>query len=236
MKDVKGSQQFFLTPGHPCSYLPDREARTLFLDPRDTVSAAVYQGLAERGFRRSGGHLYRPHCENCRACVPSRIPVEQFIPRRRHRRVLRINADLEVRIEAGEYSSTHYDLYARYIAARHADGDMYPPSRDQFRSFLLSQWSDTRFLCSYLAGRLVAVAVLDRQPAGLAAVYTFFDPELSERSLGVFSILRQIDHCRTLGVPHLYLGYWIRDAQKMRYKVDYRPVELLVQGRWVRLS
>ncbi|MEZ5550399.1 MAG: arginyltransferase [Pseudomonadales bacterium] len=236
MKDQTGSHQFFLTPGHPCSYLPGREARTLFLDPRDTVSAEIYQGLAERGFRRSGGHLYRPHCEHCRACVPARIPVDGFMLRRRHRRVMRVNADLEVRIEAGAYNPIHYELYARYISARHADGDMYPPSQDQFRSFLLSQWSNTRFLCSYLEERLVAVAVMDEQPAGFAAVYTFFDPLLSDRSLGVFSILSQIDHCRRMGVPHLYLGYWIRDAQKMRYKVDYRPVELLVQGRWVRLS
>ena len=235
MKDEIGARQFYLTPGHPCSYLPDREARTLFLDPRDLITPQLYQELAERGFRRSGGHLYRPHCAACTACVPSRIPLEVFAPRRRHRRVRQLNQDLVVRVQAGTFSIEFYQLYARYIAARHGDGDMYPPSQDQFRSFLLSQWADTQFLCVYLEDRLVSVGVMDETPAGLSAIYTFFDPDFDARSLGVFTILSQIDLCRHRGRPHLYLGYWIRESQKMHYKTDYRPVELFVQGCWIQV-
>jgi arginine-tRNA-protein transferase len=235
MKDEIGKRQFYLTPAHPCSYLPGREAQTLFLDPRDTINQALYQGLAEHGFRRSGGHLYRPHCKDCQACIPTRIPVERFEPRRNQRRVASKNEDLDIRFEPAIFSGRYYALYERYIHGRHQDGDMYPPTSDQFRSFLLSQWSNSVFLNCYLDGELVSVAVTDQQPTGLSAIYTFFDPALNERSLGTFSILKQIEHCRALGIPHLYLGYWIRESRKMRYKIDYRPVELFMDGRWTTL-
>jgi arginine-tRNA-protein transferase len=235
VKDELGERQFYLTPEHPCSYLPGRGAQTLFLDPRDTISSDLYQALTEHGFRRSGGHLYRPHCGDCTACVPTRIPVAEFLPRRTQRRVLARNADLTLRIEPAVFSSRYYDLYAHYIQGRHQDGDMFPPSSDQFRSFLLSQWSNSVFLCCYLGDELLAVAVTDQQPRGLSAIYTFFDPGFAERSLGTFAILQQINLCRDSNLPHLYLGYWIRDSRKMRYKVDYRPVELFLSGRWTRL-
>jgi len=235
VKDELGKKQFYLTPSHPCSYLPGRQARTLFLDPRETIHPPLYQMLTEHGFRRSGGHLYRPRCDGCQACVPTRIPVESFVPRRSQRRVLRRNGDIAIHVEPAVFNRRYYDLYVRYIQARHRDGDMYPPSADQFRSFLLSQWSNGIFLCSYLDDVLIAVAVCDQLPQGLSAIYTFFDPEQAERSLGTWSILQQIELCRRSGLDHLYLGYWIRDSRKMRYKLDFRPVELFIDGRWTPL-
>lgn len=235
MKEELGSRQFYLTPSHPCSYLPHREAQTLFLDPRDTIDENLYQALAKQGFRRSGSHLYRPHCQDCQACIPTRIPVATFSPRRSQRRVLAKNGDLTLQVEPATFQQRYYELYASYLHGRHQDGDMYPPSIDQFRSFLLSQWSDTQFLCTYLDDELLAVAVTDQQPSGMSAIYTFFDPSHASRSLGVFSVLSQIEYCRSLDLPHLYLGYWIRDSAKMRYKTDYRPVELFVSGRWANL-
>ena len=236
VKDEPGSRQFFITPSHRCSYLPDRQANTLFLDPRETITPAVYERLAEQGFRRSGGHLYRPHCRECQACVPTRIPVAEFQPRRRQRRVSARNADLRVVEEPAVFSEQSYQLYARYIAGRHRDGDMFPPSPDQFRSFLLSPWSNTVFLSFYAGTELVCVAVTDRQPTGLSAIYSFFDPAMPERSLGVLAILEQIRYCREADLPHLYLGYWIRESQKMRYKSDYRPLQLFTHGRWLTLT
>lgn len=233
MQDELGDKQFFLTPAHACSYLPRREARTLFFDPRETITTHTYQQLTENGFRRSGSHMYRPHCKACNACVPSRIVAPDFQPRRQQRRVLRRNTDVHTEVADATYRQNTYDLYARYIVGRHPDGDMYPPSPDQFRSFLLSQWANTLFLNAYLDDALVAVAVTDYHPGGLSAIYTFFDPDLPERSLGVLSILKQIELCRDLDLAYLYLGYWIRDCGKMRYKTDYRPVELLVNNRWV---
>lgn len=237
MKQEIGQRQFFVTPPHPCSYLPKRQANTLFLDPREPVTAELYSTLTEIGFRRSGGHLYRPHCQTCQACVPTRIPVASFRPRRHQRRAWRANDDLTLVVQPAQYRPEFYALYARYIGDRHRDGDMYPPSTDQFRSFLLSQWAETRFFCLYDAdGRLMSVAVTDLQPDGVSAIYTFYEPDDDKRSLGVVSVLHQIEYCRNEGLEHVYLGYWIKDAQKMRYKTDYRPVQMFVNNRWVTLD
>ena len=119
---------------------------------------------------------------------------------------------------------------------RHTDGDMYPATEDQFKSFLLSAWADTFFICAYDGERLLSVAVTDQLTDGLSAVYTFFEPTEAARSLGGFSILQQIEMCKTLGLSHLYLGYWIKESQKMAYKSQYRPLQMFIDGRWVTLS
>jgi len=141
--------------------LAEYSARTLFLDPRETVSQRLYAILSASGFRRSGSHLYRPHCEGCQACVPVRVPVGAFEWTRRFKRVAAANADLRIAIEPPAFTPAYFELYARYIEGRHWDGDMYPPSEDQFRSFLLCNWSRTAFLTMYDGGRLIALAVTD---------------------------------------------------------------------------
>lgn len=236
MSQALGDKQFFVTPAHDCSYLAERQATTLFLDPSERVSAQTYQILSQNGFRRSGKYLYRPHCGACQACMATRVPVAKFAPRRSQRRIARANADLSIAIEPAEYSQPHYELYARYVAGRHQEGEMFPPSVEQYQTFLLDSWSDTLFVCSYLDDQLVAVAVTDRQPDGLSAIYTYFEPTLPRRSLGVHSILQQIQLCRDWQLRYLYLGYWIRDSAKMAYKTDYRPIEILTDNRWLTLS
>lgn len=235
MNDELSSKQFYLTPTHPCSYLDDRQARTLFLDPRDTIDPYLYGALTRNGFRRSGSHLYRPHCDGCQACVPVRLPVAEFVWKRRFRRALSHNQDLDLRIARATYTPEYYGLYARYIEQRHGDGDMHPPSPEQFRSFLLSNWGRTAFLVLSLAGRPVAVAVSDLLPDGLSAIYTFFEPALQARGLGTYAVLRQIQLCQERNLDYLYLGYWIKDCAKMRYKIDFRPAELFVNNRWVAM-
>ena len=225
--------QFFLTPKHPCSYLNRNNAQTLFFDPRQIITSDIYQTLTDQGFRRSGSHLYRPHCGSCSACVPTRVPVEQFQMKRSQKRIVRRNTDIELRIEEATFSRRHYHLYERYISLRHADGDMYPASEDQYRSFLLSPWSNSVFLSLYQDNRLMSVAVTDKQANGLSAIYTFFEPNEAARSLGVLSILKQIELCQHLDLPYLYLGYWIKDCDKMSYKRQYRPTELFVNNQWV---
>lgn len=231
-----GQVQFFLTPKHPCSYLNRNSAQTLFFDPRQVVTPDIYQALTDQGFRRSGSHLYRPHCGSCQACIPTRLPVAQFKPRRSQRKVMRRNQDLHVRIEEAAFSRRHFHLYERYISLRHADGDMYPASEDQYRSFLLSPWSNSLFVSLYDRDRLLSVAVTDKQPRGLSAIYTFFEPLEERRSLGVFSILKQIELCQDWDIPHLYLGYWIKDCEKMSYKTQYRPAELYINNGWIPLT
>ena len=228
--------RFYATQPHPCSYLPDEQATTLFLDPSQPMDGQVYAQLSGLGFRRSGDHLYRPHCQNCQACIPARIPVDQFKPNRQQRKILKRNADLCVTSVKPHFSEENYDLYLRYIETRHADGDMYPPSREQFGTFLVSKLAFSRFLEFRLEEQLLAVAVTDILPNGLSAVYTFFDPQHDHRSLGRYAILWQIGEAARLGLHALYLGYWIKNCRKMSYKIEYRPIELLTNQRWTALS
>ncbi|RUR38008.1 arginyltransferase [Vreelandella populi] len=226
--------RFFLTVPHICSYLPHKEATTLFLDPQESPGRGVYDSLSLLGFRRSGRHLYRPHCENCNACRSVRIPVEQFTANRSQRKVWRRNADITTRIVPARYEARHYALYAEYIRQRHADGDMYPPSREQYQTFLTLSEPYAYLLEMYLGEELVAVSAFDQLEHGLSAIYTFFGvgDTLDRRSLGTLAVLKLIELCVEKSLPHLYLGYWIEECRKMRYKQDFSPTELLDGGHW----
>lgn len=225
---------FYATPPHQCSYLDDREAITLFADPRYPKNNALYAVLSARGFRRSGEHLYQPHCPDCSACVPIRVPVAEFRPRRQQRRTWQQNRDLQVRVRPARYKREHFDLYRRYIAARHAGGGMDDPTPDSYMNFLTASWADTIFMEYRLDGALLAVSVSDRLPDALSAVYTFFDPDSSQRSLGRYAILQQIHMAHDTGRQWLYLGYWIAACRKMSYKTEYQPLEYLRRGEWRR--
>jgi arginyl-tRNA--protein-N-Asp/Glu arginylyltransferase len=231
LRDLK----VYTTYPHSCSYLEDQEATTLFVDPRTAVDASLYSKLSVLGFRRSGSHLYRPHCGNCNACIPARVPVNRFSPSRGQRRVWRNNQDIVIKPVSSIREQQFFDLYQRYIDARHRDGDMYPPARDQYESFLSDEWGVTRFFGLYLADELAGVAVCDTLEDGLSAIYTFFEPDLDKRSLGTHAILWQLELAKQEGLQYLYLGYWIRECRKMSYKIQYRPLELFVNGRWVDL-
>jgi arginine-tRNA-protein transferase len=223
---------FFATPAHDCSYLPDREATTMFVDPRAKVDKRLYSQLTALGFRRSGSHYYRPHCEQCNACVPVRLRVEDFSPDRNQRRILKKNADLNCRMVRASFTERYYQLYAHYIEERHADGDMYPPSREQFTSFLVEGATDSWFLEILEGDRLIGLAAVDQLDDGLSAIYTVFDPACEHRSLGTFAVLWQIEEARRLGLSYLYLGYWIAECKKMNYKTRFRPIEALRDGHW----
>ena len=223
---------FFATPAHDCSYLPDREATTMFVDPRAEIDKKLYSQLTALGFRRSGSHYYRPHCESCSACVPVRLKVDDFQPDRSQRRVLKKNADLECKLVPATYSERYYRLYAHYIEERHQDGDMYPPTREQFTSFLVEGSTDSWFLEIILGDELIGLAAIDLLDDGLSAIYTVFAPEYEHRSLGTFAVLWQVEEAKAKELPHLYLGYWIKDCKKMSYKTRYRPIEALQDGQW----
>jgi arginine-tRNA-protein transferase len=200
------------------------------------MDVQVYAELSEMGFRRSGDHLYRPHCQRCSACIPARIPANALLPSRQQKRIIKRNADLKVQAVRAGFTEEYYSLYATYIEKRHADGDMYPPSREQFNTFLVRDLPFSRFYEFRLDGRLLAVAVTDVLPNGLSAVYTFYDPNEERRSLGRYAILWQVAEAARLGLKAVYLGYWIKNCRKMNYKTEYRPIELLVSQRWITLS
>jgi leucyl-tRNA---protein transferase len=230
LKDIR----LFTTQSHACSYLPHEQAQTLFIDPEFKVDQAYNTRLSEIGFRRSGSHVYRPNCKNCQQCVSCRVLVRSFIPGPRYKRVLKRNADLVVSQVDDIAGDEYYLLYKHYISVRHDDGDMYPATREQYGSFLMNQCEGTRYYeIRRQSGQLLGLMVSDRLDNALSAVYTFYDPLEEKRSLGTFAILWQIAEARRLGLSYLYLGYWIRDSRKMRYKTEYRPLEMLVRQRWV---
>ncbi|MBT5064355.1 MAG: arginyltransferase [Gammaproteobacteria bacterium] len=232
LKDIK----LFTTQSHACSYLPGEEARTLFIDPEYEVSTEFHTHLSEIGFRRSGAHMYRPHCSNCQHCVASRVIVERFTLNKRFRRILRRNEDLKVEVVDSIATDEYYVMYEKYINERHSDGDMYPASREQFESFLVQACESTLFYRISSGERLVAVMITDLLSNGLSAVYTFYNINEQKRSLGNYAILWQIEEARRRNLPYVYLGYWIRDCDKMNYKLEYRPIELLLNQRWTKLT
>jgi arginyl-tRNA--protein-N-Asp/Glu arginylyltransferase len=228
--------KLYATHEHPCSYLKDRSATTIFVDPTLTLDGHIYSELSDFGFRRSGKHIYRPNCRACHACIPVRIPVDEFEPTRAQKRCWKRNQDVSTTVINSITSDEHYDLYARYIEQRHSDGDMYPPSREQYEDFLSAEWGVTRYLEFRVHDKLIGVAVSDQLDQGLSAIYTFFAPDEAGRSLGVLAVLRQIELAKQLKLPYVYLGYWIRDCTKMRYKTQYRPLQMFVNNHWLTFS
>lgn len=228
--------QFYLTASYPCSYLDGREARSQVATPAGLIDTSLFSELARVGFRRSGLYVYRPRCDGCHACTPARIPVEQFQLRRSQRRCLTRNADIRIAARPLAFDESHYQLYRRYQAARHSGGGMDRDDRDQYRAFLLTSRVDSLLLEFTLGDEIVMVSLVDRLLDGLSAVYTFFEPTLAKRSLGVFNILTQIEWTQRMGLDYAYLGYWIEASPKMSYKADYTPVEVLRDGQWQTLE
>jgi len=232
LQELFGSLRFFVTPPHPCSYLEGREAITVFLDPKADISMTHYTHLARLGFRRSGEHVYRPQCENCDLCIPVRIPVNKFTPSRSQSRCYKRNQDLTMHIRDAEFDPEHFNLYQRYMKSRHAGGGMDSDDPESYLHVIQSRWSDTCLMEFHQRDKLFAVAVIDIFSDGLSAVYTFYEPEQIQRSLGVFAILSEIQYAREQGLDWLYLGFWNPESPKMAYKSLYRPIEILSGNQW----
>jgi arginine-tRNA-protein transferase len=228
--------RLFRTAPHPCSYKDNETATTIFVDPELTINQNLNSTLSELGYRRSGAHLYRPGCDHCQACVSCRLPVHEFNPSKRFQRILHRNKDLRVvkshSLEGGEA----YALYKDYINKRHSDGDMFPATYEQYEAFILKKTEGSRYYSFFLEDKLLAVSVTDILDHGLSAVYTFFDPEQQRRSLGNFVILWQIQQVITMKLDYLYLGYWIKGCPKMHYKSTFRPLEMLIEGKWITVK
>lgn len=226
------SVPLWLTAEHACSYLDDRFAQSAVIDPDFPLDTLLYSRLIEQGFRRSGNQVYKPYCHGCMACVPTRIPVAEFLPDRKQKRCMKRNAQTQVRIKPAEFDPRHFDLYRRYQAMRHDKGEANSVSPQEYMQFLGSSWCDTWFVEFSIADKLAAVAVVDVLDHALSAVYTFFEPEFANYSPGVFAVLWQIEQAGQLNLDYLYLGFWIKDCRKMSYKNQYQPLFGLLDQQW----
>jgi len=224
--------QFYTTAEYPCSYLAGRAARSQVAAPTHLIDSTTYDELVRKGFRRSGLFTYRPHCDQCQACLPIRVDVSAFRPTRTQRRTQMRQEPFQIHITGLRWDDEHFALYERYQTRRHPGAGMDDDMQTQYRQFLLTSRVDTRLIeFRSQDDHLHAVSVIDVLEDGLSAVYTYFDPDV-RGSLGTWVILWQIDQCRRLGLPWLYLGYWIPESRKMAYKSSFRPFQVLKSGVW----
>lgn len=228
--------QFYATSPYPCSYLENRQARSQVATPTHLIDTELYSQLVRLGFRRSGIFTYRPHCDACQACVPVRLAAAELTPNRSQRRSLKRHGNLVAREMPLAFIDEHFALYTRYQAARHAGGGMDEDGQEQYAHFLLQSRVDTRLVEFSEDGIPRMVSLIDVLDDGLSSVYTFFDPDTPAASYGTYNILWQAAQCTALGLPYLYLGYWIAKCHKMAYKARFQPIEGFVDGQWQTLA
>ena len=230
--------QFFITAASPCPYLPGRFERKVFTHLIGMDARHLNNQLSLGGFRRSQNIAYRPACDGCAACVSVRVCVNQFTPSRSHRRTLSRNSDIVGRDVRSKATSEQYSLFRGYIDARHSDGGMADMTVLDFAAMVDDTFVDSRLIEYRLVSQdderpLVAAVLIDVLDDGISMIYSFYEPDLARRSLGTFMILDQIARARRLGLPYVYLGYWIKGSQKMSYKADFQPQERLTADGWV---
>jgi arginine-tRNA-protein transferase len=228
--------QFYLTAPYPCSYLPNKEARSQVATPAFLITPQVYSELVQYGFRRSGTFSYRPRCDSCRECVPVRVVITDFTSTRSQRRSWKKHLGMEISLHGLVEQEEHFALYQRYQNSRHRDGGMDDNDPEQYRSFLLQSHVDSMLVEFREHGVLRMVSLIDMLADGVSAVYTFYDPDIAGSSFGTFNVLWQIELCRKLQLPYLYLGFWIEQSQKMAYKANFQPLQGLKNGSWQTIN
>jgi len=233
---LKRPHFFFTTAPLPCPYLSGRLERKIVTELSGPDAEGLHESLSRAGFRRSHSIAYTPACPGCNACVPVRIVVDDFTPNRTMRKVLRANADLTASPQPPRSTAEQFRLFARYQESRHTGGDMALMGFYDYRSMIEDTPIETNVVEFRTADSTLRAAVLtDRVSDGLSAVYSYYDPDHVGESLGTYMILWMIDEARRLGLPYVYLGYWIAESRKMSYKTRFAPLEAFGPGGWYKL-
>jgi arginine-tRNA-protein transferase len=246
-RPIREAPQFYLTAPSPCPYLPGREERKVFTHLVGAKARELNDLLTHGGFRRSQTIAYRPACETCRACVSVRVIVDEFVASRGDRKTMRHNDDLIGASVPNKPTSEQYSLFRRYLDVRHPEGGMAEMTVLDYAMMVEDSHVDTNVVeyrrrgpDSGITGKgegdIVAIGLTDRMADGLSMVYSFYDPAETRRSLGTFMILDHIERCRKLGLPYLYLGYWVQGSPKMDYKARFLPQERLMGRGWERVD
>lgn len=218
-----------------CSYLADENSNSIFLDPEHEPDNHLINTLHLNGFRRSGQLIYRPHCQSCQQCMSCRVINDQFQLSKNQKKAMSRNKELTMHWRPSGLYPEHFELYQRYINDRHKDGSMYPASQEQYQGFIVEGVGNHKFLEFFDADKkLVACCVVDFFDDGLSAVYSYYDPDLAPKSVGRFIIVSLILLSQQYNLPHTYLGYWIQDSDKMRYKQEYQPLQIFNGSQWIQ--
>ena len=236
MSNAHNPIKLFETVVEECPYLEGQESASILIDPDEQVKPALFALLSKSGFRRSGNMLYTPKCPSCSACVSVRIPTLLFTLSRSQKRVWRKNTDLKVTIEDVRFKQEHFDLYLKYQHHRHPESSMCDADPKKYTSFIESDFSASKFICFYHGEELIGISVIDQFDGGISAVYTFFNPQYSNRSLGTYAILYLTKLARLRGIPYVYLGYWVDQSKKMDYKRKFAPLEGYSARKWSPLE
>ncbi len=248
----KDFPEFYLTRPQPCPYLPDRQERKLFTHLGSEKSVSQFNFLHQDGFRRSQTIAYRPHCDGCAACVSVRIAVEDFKLSKSQKRVWNLNKNLQVLRGDAHSSAEQYALFKDYVETRHGDGGMADMSLFDYQAMIEDSLVDS-FVVEYrrqqsaaategsqssdpFNSALIGVSLCDRLSDGISLVYSFFDPALQHLSLGTYIILETIEYAASIGLPYVYLGYWVKGSPKMDYKIRFLPQDHLIKGEWRRVN
>lgn len=234
---LKRPHFFFTTAPLPCPYLPGRLERKIVTELVGPDAEVLHDALSRAGFRRSHSIAYTPACPGCNACVPVRIVATEFRYKKSLKRVWRANGDLHARCVPARATAEQYRLFSRYQDSRHTGGDMALMGFYDYRSMVEDSPIDT-FMVEFRdeSETLRAACLTDRTNDGLSAVYSFFDPDWHDRSLGSFAILWLVEQARREGAPYVYLGYWIAESRKMSYKARFQPLEAFGPGGWRRMG
>lgn len=227
-----------LSQSYPCSYLDNTLSNSIFIDSQTPPTWQQYCQLNKIGFRRSGQHFYRPECPSCNACKSSRVRAGELdLTSKRLKRILNRASGFSYNLVKPILNEEHYRLYETYINERHADGDMHPPSKDQYEKFLVGNAVYNHFFeVRDTQGQLIICTVVDLLDDGISAIYTYFDPAMSQYSLGTLSIALLCKLAKQHNLPYVYLGYWVKNSKKMNYKAQFRPFEIYNDENWRELA